>query len=363
MSLFLSSSPHQQQRRSTSTVMLLVCAAAVPGILMQSLYFGWGTLIQILIACITAVVTEAVILAIRKKDFERAITDYSALLTGLLLAICLPPLAPWWITVIGSFFAIAMVKQLYGGLGYNPFNPAMAAYVMLLVSFPVQMTAWMPPLGLAEFGYNLADAFAVIFSGYSVDGYSLHQLRLNVDGVTMATPLDAMKTGLDQGLTVGEVTSSAIFSGSTGIGWFAVNLAYLIGGLAMLRSGLINWHIPISMLAGATLMSASLYVFMPDQAGSPIFHLFSGGMMLGAFFIATDPVSSSTTNRGRLIFGASIGFWVVIIRTWGGYPDAIAFAVLFMNMAVPLIDYYTRPRTYGHQPKHPSKTVSVRDKA
>lgn len=355
MKLSLSSSPHQHHPRSTPQIMLLVCAALIPGLLVQSFYFGWGSLIQILLACITAVVTEAVILALRNKDFESAIKDFSAVLTAILLAISIPPLAPWWLIVIGTFFAIAMVKQLYGGLGFNMFNPAMAAYVMLLVSFPVQMTAWMPVSALAEQSYGLRDAIAVIFSGFSLDGYSLHQLQVTVDGLTMATPLDAVKTALNQGMTFSEATDTITFAGSTGKGWFWVNLAYLCGGLFLLRKKVINWHIPTAMLTTAAALSTLIYLFNPDQAGSPCFHLFSGSMMLGAFFIATDPVSASTTAVGRLLFGGAIGVWIIVIRTWGGYPDAVAFAVMFMNMSVPLIDYYTRPRAYGHQKVTPPK--------
>lgn len=348
MTFKLASSPHQHIRRNTGQIMRLVIYAALPGLLVQTWFFGWGAIVHFVIAALTAVVTEAAILELRKKDFERAIKDSSALLTALLIAISIPPFAPWWISVIGTFFAIAIVKQLYGGLGFNLFNPAMAAYVMLLVSFPVQMTGWLPPASLAEHSHDLLDAIYMIFSGYSTEGFSLNQLRTGVDGVTMATPLDTLKTNLTQGMTYQESLNSAIFSGGTGIGWFSVNLIYLLGGLYLLKNKVINWHIPISLLAGLFVCAAIMHLIDADQFASPTFHLFSGGIMLGAFFIATDPVSASTTNKGRIIFGAAIGVWIFIIRTWGGYPDAIAFAVLIMNMAVPLIDYYTQPRTYGH---------------
>lgn len=328
--------------------MRLVIYCALPGFLLQMLFFGWGVLIHFALAAITAIVCEVVILELRKKDFEHALGDFSAVLTALLLAVSIPPLAPWWITVLGTFFAIVIVKQLYGGLGFNLFNPAMAAYVALLISFPVQMTAWLPPQSLAENSHNLFDALSVIFTGFSIDGYSINQLRAGLDGFTMATPLDTLKTDLTLGNTYQEVLTKPIFDGETGIGWFWINLAYLAGGLILLKTKVINWHIPVSMLAAIFVLSAIFSIYEPDYFASPWFHLFSGGTMLGAFFIATDPVSASTTNKGRLIFGAAIGVWVYVIRNWGGYPDAIAFAVLFMNMTVPLIDYYTRPRTYGH---------------
>lgn len=352
MNFFLSSSPHQRVKRKTGEVMRLVIYAAIPGLLMQTYFFGWGAIVHLLIASATAIVTEAVVLELRKKDFEKAIKDCSALLTALLLAISIPPFAPWWVTVIGTFFAIAIVKQLYGGLGFNLFNPAMAAYVMLLISFPVQMTNWSPPMELALYSHGFMDAFYIIFTGYSADGYSIAQLKTNIDGITLATPLDSVKTSLTMGNTLSESLGASIFSDGKGIGWFWVNAAYLLGGLLLWRAKVINWHIPGGMILGMLTISLLMYLVDPDIYASPVFHMMSGGFMLGAFFIATDPVSASTTNRGRIIFGAGIGLWIYLIRVWGGYPDAIAFAVLIMNMAVPLIDYYTRPRTYGHFSEH-----------
>jgi electron transport complex protein RnfD len=325
--------------------------AMIPGILMQTWFFGWGTIIQIGLAVITAIVTEAAILEMRKRDFERALKDYSAVLAAMLLAVSIPPFAPWWVIVIGTFFAIGIVKQLYGGLGFNVFNPAMAGYVMLLVSFPVQMTQWLPPENLAQYSHNFMDAVYAVFTGFSVEGFSLAQLQTGIDGTTMATGLDTVKTGLAQGLTYSEMIEFPIFdSVVTGLGvassW--VSLGYLIGGLYLLKQNVINWHIPVSMIAGLVICSLIMSLVDTDLYPSSVFHLFNGSIIIGAFFIATDPVSGSTTNKGRLIFGASIGVWVYLIREWGGYPDAVAFAVLIMNMAVPLIDYYTRPRTYGH---------------
>jgi electron transport complex protein RnfD len=347
----LASSPHQHIRRDTGQVMRLVMLAMIPGILMQTWFFGWGTIIQIGLAVITAIVTEAAILEMRKRDFERALKDYSAVLAAMLLAVSIPPFAPWWVIVIGTFFAIGIVKQLYGGLGFNVFNPAMAGYVMLLVSFPVQMTQWLPPENLAQYSHNFMDAVYAVFTGFSVEGFSLAQLQTGIDGTTMATGLDTVKTGLAQGLTYSEMIEFPIFdSVVTGLGvassW--VSLGYLIGGLYLLKQNVINWHIPVSMIAGLVICSLIMSLVDTDLYPSSVFHLFNGSIIIGAFFIATDPVSGSTTNKGRLIFGASIGVWVYLIREWGGYPDAVAFAVLIMNMAVPLIDYYTRPRTYGH---------------
>lgn len=354
MQFTLASSPHQRKKRSTSDIMLLVMLLAVPGVITQVWFFGTGTLIHIGIAAITAIIAEASILELRKKNIETAIKDNTALLTAFLLAIAIPPYAPWWIPVIGTLFAIIMVKQLYGGLGYNLFNPAMAAYVLLLVSFPVHMTSWSLPAGASQITQSAADAWSVIFTGFSTEGYSVEQLRTGVDGYTMATPLDGLKTDLKNAMTVSEsltgqaYISDGVFAG-TGAGWAWVNLAYLVGGILLIQMRVINWHLPVSMLAGLALSAALFAMFDGDQFPSPWFHLFSGATMLGAFFIITDPVTAATSNKGRLIFGFSIGVMVYIIRTWGGYPDAVAFAVLMLNMAVPVIDLYTRPRTYGHQ--------------
>lgn len=351
----LSSSPHLRQKRSTSDIMILVVMLAVPGILVQTWFFGFGVLINVVIACLVAVVTEAIILELRKKNFELAIKDGSAIVTALLLAISIPPFSPWWMTVIGTFFAIAIVKQLYGGLGYNLFNPAMAGYVVLLISFPVQMTAWAPAFDIAQTSHGFLDALSIIFTGYSVDGYSVLQLRAGIDGFTMATPLDEVKTQLTKGYTTTEILQAPIFTNTEslfsgyGRGWFWVNMAFLAGGLILLNLNVINWHLPVGMLAGLFIPAFIFYLFNPDMSASPLFHLFSGGTMLAAFFIVTDPVTAATSNKGRIIFGMGIGAWIFIIRTWGGYPDAIAFAVLVMNMCVPFIDYYTRPRTYGYQ--------------
>lgn len=359
MKLTLSSSPHQRVKRDTSQVMRLVIYAMIPGIAAQCYFFGWGVLIQILIAVIAALLMEGGVLWLRKKPIERALTDYSAVLTALLLAVSIPPVLPWWMTVIGVFFAIVVTKQLYGGLGFNLFNPAMIGYVVLLISFPAAMSLWLPPSTHAVLDHSFFDALSLIFTDFTQSGYDVTQLRTIADGVTMATPLDTLRTDLTQGMTYSESLSKPIFDGgvfaSSGAGWSWVSLCYLAGGLVLIKAKVINWHIPLGLLGAVFVCAAVLTMIDGDQYGSPLFHILNGGVVLGAFFIATDPVSASTTNKGRLIFGAAIGFWIVIIRTFGGYPDAIAFAVIIMNMAVPLIDYYTRPRTYGHTPRSQKK--------
>lgn len=351
MSFKIASSPHHHSRRSTANLMKLVAYAGIPGIALQAVFFGYGVLVQLLLAIITAWLSEALILWLRKKPILPRLTDHSALVTAVLLAISIPPYAPWWLIVIGTAFAIIFVKQLYGGLGNNLFNPAMAAYVLLLISFPVQMTQWLPPLPLQAVTLSPVDAICAVFTQYSCGGFSLSQLQQGIDGTTLATPLDTYRTDLAQGLTLSESYNKPIFQGFINVGWFWVNLAYLAGGLFLIQQKVISWRIPVAVISSLFLLSALSWLAAADANPSPVFHLFSGATMLAAFFIATDPVSASTTDKGRLYYGAIIGIMVYIIRSFGGYPDAFAFAVLLANMCVPLIDYYTRPRTYGHKPR------------
>tara|TARA_R110002126_G_scaffold15664_13_gene63948 strand:- start:1106 stop:2173 length:1068 start_codon:yes stop_codon:yes gene_type:complete len=355
MSFKIASSPHNRISRSTSDIMLLVVLACLPGIAVQALLFGYGVLIQLLLAIVTAWAAEALVMRLRNKPVLSRLKDHSALLTGVLLAIAIPPYAPWWLIIIGTGFAIIIVKQLYGGLGNNLFNPAMAAYVMLLIAFPLQMTQWLPSVSLQPESLNLLDAICAVFSQYSCSGFSIGQLQTGIDGISMATPLDTLRTDLNAGKTLTESLEQPVFYGIAGAGWLWVNLAYLAGGIALIKLRVIGWRIPVAVLASLFTISLLSWLAAADTNPSPLFQLFSGATMLAAFFIATDPVSASTTNYGRVLYGILIGFMIFIIRKYGGYPDGVAFAVLLANMAVPLIDYYTRPRTYGHKAKGAGK--------
>ncbi|MBQ0267399.1 MULTISPECIES: electron transport complex subunit RsxD [Providencia] len=346
--LKIASAPFTHNKQSTSLVMLWVLLAAIPGIAAQVYFFGVGTLYQIILAMLTAVITEAVSIRLRRQPVVPVLKDNSAIVTALLLAISLPPLSPWWMIVLGTFFAITIAKQCYGGLGQNPFNPAMVGYVVLLISFPVHMTNWLPPHELQSMSISALDSLSIILSGHTPTGITLEQLRTGIDGMSQATPLDSFKTGL---LThsISEVLQQPILQGSlAGIGWQWVNIGYLIGGLFLLQRRIISWHIPVSFLGTLAVLTIVSYLVDDSQHASPWVHLLSGATMLGAFFIATDPVTASTTPKGRIIFGVIIGFLVWVIRVYGGYPDAVAFAVLLANITVPLIDYYTQPRAYGH---------------
>lgn len=336
------SSPFAHNPQNVTRVMLEVVYALVPAILGYVWLFGPGVLFNIAIASTAALLAEAAMLGWRGTPVRPAVTDGSALVTAVLLAMALPPLSPWWLITVGIIFAIVIAKQLYGGLGYNPFNPAMIGYVALLISFPVEMTTWLAPTELREGSLGLGAMFSYVFTGQLPGGLSL-------DSITAATPLDAMKTQLGLERTVLEIREgSPIFASFGGTGWQVVNGLILLGGLWLVLRRIISWHVPVGMLGSLFLLSGLFHMYNPDHYPGPLFHLSTGAAMLGAFFIATDPTSGATSPRGRLVFGLGAGALVYVIRTFGGYPDAVAFSVLLMNMAAPTIDYYTQPRVYGH---------------
>ena len=342
MTLETASSPHIHSGSQVTGIMMRVALALVPAIAAYTYFFGWGLIIHISIAVSTALAAEAIMLKVRERPLMPFLTDGSAVVTGLLLAFCIPPLAPWWVTVLGAAFAIVVAKQLYGGLGYNPFNPAMVGYVMLLISFPLEMTSWVPPTILNNLQVGFFDTLNIIFLGK-------FPYFLSLDALSSATPLDAVKTELGLNKTVSEIISgNAIFGDFGGIGWEWVGNWILLGGVWLIFKRIITWHIPFAMLASLFAISFFFFVMDADAYPSPMFHIFSGATLLAAFFIATDPVSASTTPFGRILYGAGIGVLVYVIRTWGSYPDGVAFAVLLMNMAAPTIDYYTQPRVFGY---------------
>ena len=333
------SSPHLPVENDVNAMMRRVLYALLPGIACMIWLFGWGVPINLALAGGSALLAEAGMLAMRGRPVIPALQDGSALLTGVLLALAIPPLAPWWIAVTGSVFAIVIAKQLYGGLGYNPFNPAMAGYVVLLISFPLELTLW-PHAWHAP---DLAGTLSMVFTGNPPNGMS-------IDAITMATPMDDLRMQIGLGKALPQLAGNRLFGYLGGAGWEWLNGCYLLGGLWLLRVRVIQWHIPVAMLGALALLAGVFHLLDPARYASPQFHLLSCATMLGAFFIATDPVTACTTPRGRLWYGAGIGMLVWVIRTWGGYPDGVAFAVLLMNLAAPTIDYYTRPRVFGQRP-------------
>lgn len=334
------SSPFLSGTNKVMLHMLQLLLALVPAVIAIVYFFGPSVLITIGVAIIVALLAEALMLKLRHRPLKPFLTDGSAIVTAVLLAISLPSLAPWWLTTIGILFAIIFAKHLYGGLGYNPFNPAMVAYVLLLISFPLEMTTWLPVASLSEQSLDFSSALHIIFNGMLVDGDT-------VDTISGATPLDVMKTQIGLLQTPSQIISQPLFGLFGGKGWEWINIWFAIGGLYLLYRRVISWHIPVAMLAGLSTISLVTWLIAPEIVGSPLFHILSGGTMLGAFFIATDPITAATTIKGKLVFGAGVGLLTYIIRVWGGYPDGIAFAILLMNMLVPLIDYYTQPKVYG----------------
>jgi electron transport complex protein RnfD len=328
--------PYLVKKASVQSVMLQVLAALLPGIAAYVWVFGPIILLQIAIATMTALIGEAFILKLRKKPIGLFLSDGSAIVTAWLIALSFPPLAPWWLIVVAVLVAIVIAKHLYGGLGQNPFNPAMIAFAVCIVSFPALMSQW-PPVDLKA---SLSEQMALVFG-----------LIPRIDAMSGATPLDALKTALkmsEGATTVASVLAdTSIFGRFAGRGWEWIMAGYLLGGLWLWQRKIISWHAPAGFIGGIALLAGALWLWQPTAFADPLFHVLSGGAMLGAFFIVTDPVSGCTTPRGKLIFGFSAGVLAYLIRVFGGYPDGVAFAVLLLNICVPLIDMYTQPPIFG----------------
>lgn len=336
------SSPHLPVRISVGGVMARVLAALMPGVLLYVALFGPGVLLNIALCAGACCATEALWLKARGRNLFRQMRDNTALVTGVLLALALPPLTPWWIPVVGGVCAIILGKQIYGGLGSNPFNPAMLGYVVLLVSFPLQLSLWpeMAPVW-REAGSYLAQ-LSIPFSG---------DWTTRMDALSGATALDTVRNGVADGRTLDEIAGSGVAGlFQSGYAWIA--LAWFVGGSWLVHRKFAAWQIVLGVILGVAVFALPFWFYDPSRFPSPAWHVFAGATLLGAFFIATDPVSAATTPLGRFYYGLAIGVLTVIIRTWGNYPDAVAFSVLLLNLCVPLIDQYTQPRVYGQQ-RHP----------
>ncbi len=333
MRFALQDSPHIDPTDSVSWVMLRVVIACLPGVALLFLLFGWGIIIQILWVSFLAVLFEAAMLLLRQRSL-RPLRDNSALVTAWLLAISLPPLLPAWISTIAVFSAIVIAKQLYGGLGFNPFNPAMVGYVMVLVAFPQALSQWPLPTTAGGEWVTLNGAINAIFFSQP-------------DGITGATVLDVWRTATRSGPVSDALLSQLPFGVLGASGWEWVNLAFLAGGVWLVWTKAADWRIPLSILLTLLLLASVFHLLEPQRYPSALFHVFSGAAIFGAFFIATDPVSASTTPLGRVIFGIGVGTLIFVIRSYGSYPDAVAFAVLLMNITAPTLDIYAKPRVFG----------------
>jgi electron transport complex protein RnfD len=281
------------------------------------------------------------------KPIKPFLADGSAILTGWLLAMTLPPWAPWWIGVVGALLAIVVGKQVFGGIGQNLFNPAMVARVALLISFPLEMTSWVAPHPMfSETAPGLIESLRITFD-----------LSSPFDAVSSATVLGQVRTELGRGIGLSQIGEDMFSPFSFAIGTVAGSLGetsavlILAGGLLLMLLRIISWHIPFSMLLSIALL-ATLFNWIDGEHYPPaLFHLLSGATLLGAFFIATDLVTSPITRTGQLVYGAGCGALVFIIRSWAGYPEGMAFAVMLMNAFTPMIDHYIRPRIYGRTRK------------
>ncbi len=323
----VSPAPHAHSGDSVRRNMLLVILALLPAYVVSVLEFGWGALITAAISVAVCVLTEWVIGKWVLKEQRQTIGDLSAVLTGLLLAFNLPSNLEWWIVVIGAVVAIGVGKMTFGGLGQNPFNPALVGRVFLLISFPAQMTTWPKPAGF-ETGYLDAETGATPL-------YFLKHIMKTNDG-SVLDQLPALRDAFlgVMGGSLGEVCA----------------LALILGGLFLICTRVITWHIPVSIIATVALFA---WIATPDCMASSQFvayQLLSGGLMLGAFFMATDYVTSPMTAWGKIIFGVGIGFIMMVIRTWGAYPEGMSFAILIMNACVPLLNKF-RPQRFGEPRK------------
>jgi electron transport complex protein RnfD len=354
MSVQLHSRVLQRAPQSTRAIMLQVMLACTPGILLSVWFFGYGIVLNIVLASAFALFTEAVILRVRARNWWQGLQDNSALVTAVLFGIAVPPGLPWWLVATGIVFAIAIVKHSFGGLGQNPFNPAMSGYLLLLLAYPLDMTAWHVPAtrlfddtAISPLGwYGLQQSLLASFPGLSLP--SATSLPA-IDGLAMATPLIEFKMAATSALLSARESGLSFFARESGTGWELVNFGYLLGGLYLLARRIISWHIPVSIIGTVALLATLLYA--PNSFaiyGTPYLHLFGSATMLGAFFIATDPVSAATTRRGQLLYGVCIGLGIYCIRVWGSYLDSVAIAVLFGNLCAPLLDHWCRPTIYGH---------------
>ncbi|MCH5177446.1 MAG: RnfABCDGE type electron transport complex subunit D [Prevotellaceae bacterium] len=329
--LTVSLSPHVHSGDSVGKNMYGVLIALIPALLCSFIFFGLGAIEVTLVSVASCVFFEWAINKYMLKNPQSTVCDGSAILTGVLLAFNLPSNLPLWIVILGALFAIGVVKMTFGGIGCNLFNPALAGRAFLLISFPVQMTTWpKPTLGFT----TIADAA--------------------IDGHTGATPLalmqQAVKTG-DASLLNDLPTSFEMLIGKTGGAMGEVcAIAILIGLIYMLVRRIITWHIPVSILATVAVCSGLLNWANPMYA-PPVVQLASGGLMLGAVFMATDYVTSPMSKKGQIVYGVAIGFLTIVIRTWGAYPEGMSFAILIMNAFTPLINNYFKPKRFGEVKK------------
>lgn len=328
--LTVSPSPHITADESVKSIMYGVVISLIPTFLVSAFVFGIGAIIVTSIAIVSCVLAEFVIQKYLMKT-ETRVSDGSAVVTGVLLAFNLPSNLPWWMIVLGSFFAIGIAKMPFGGLGNNPFNPAIAGRIFLLVSFPAQMTSWPLPL-VSRMSY--------------------------LDAVTGPTPLGFLKEEVRNGVVVNEAMQQLpdqmqMFFGQMGGSLGEVSaIALIVGLIYLLYRKIISWHIPVFMVFTIFIFTGILWMIDPAKNASPVFHILTGGVMLGAIYMATDLVTSPMTKAGMIVFAIGIGVLTVVIRVFGAYPEGVSFAILIMNAFVPLINKYIKPKRFGEELKN-----------
>jgi electron transport complex protein RnfD len=320
-------SPLETSDDRLQQAMMRVLLATLPGLLALFWFYGWGVLINLILTITTALLIEAGVTRLRRQPLQPTLSDGSAVVSATLLAVALPPYCPWWLTMTAVASGLLFGKHLYGGIGKNPFNPAMLGFALAIVLFPQPMTHW------PAHGMNLPAAFAQVFNtGQAPDAWA------------QATALDSLR--INKSLTMDELfEANPAFGrfGARGAEW--INLAFLAGGLVLLQRRVIAWQAPVGMLGSLFVVSLLCWNGSgSDSHGSPLFHLLSGATMLGAFFIITEPVSGAKSALARLLFGVGVGLLTYLIRTWGGYPDGVAFAVLLMNLCVPALERFAATR-------------------
>lgn len=346
MTTVTASGPYAHKTNSVHNVMTLVLLALLPATAYNLYLFGWPAIFLFAVTVGSCVAIEAGCLKLAGKPVLKTLNDNSAVLTGWLMAASLPPWAPWWVGLLGAIFAIALTKHAFGGLGQNLFNPAMVGRTVMLISFPVAMTAWVAPHPLFSAGApGFADSVAITFGGQMPDAMSA------------ASALGYVKTELSRGIPVTESMSQVPELMDMALGHRAGSmgetsiLLILLGGLFLMAKRIISWHTPVSMMGSLFLIAALFHAIDPARFASGTFHLVSGATFLGAFFIATDYVTSPVSKSGQLVFGVGVGLLTWCIRNFAGYPEGMAFAILLMNSLTPIIDQYTRPRIFGRNRK------------
>lgn len=327
-------SPAIKERSTVSMLMFTVILGLLPPLFLQIGFFGYQILGNLFFGIGFALFLEAVCLKLRNYPIRPFILDGSAFVTAWLLIISVPANIPIWTLLIGIFFSIVVAKHAYGGIGSNPFNPAMIGYAVLLISFPKIMTNW-----------PISDGFEIRNFIQFSQFFSIANINEAYDAIVSATPLDQIKTSLFLGKEVNALPISL----STLSSYQMIAILYFLGGLFLVYKKVITWHLPLSLILSIYTFSGLLHLYDQNTYMSPLFHLLNGATFLAAFFIITDPVSSPTTFKGKIIFGILIGLITVIIRNYGGYPDGIAFAVIFMNICVPLIEKFTQPKVFGYE--------------